>query len=84
MAKLTKKQTAELMRILGSLGAAHQYLHSDRTVICRTDTMATTTLHRPGVPMDDRILLPMEKHGSDLVRLSTGIDELREFVHSNT
>lgn len=85
MAKLTKTQRRELDRVLGAARQAHRYIHDDRTVICHTDTMATTTLHRPpsNPDLDDRILYPVEKFGSKLVYLDNAIADLTAFLERN-
>lgn len=79
-ARLTKKQTNELMATLRHLERARAYLFAPHIAIAHKGTKATTSLHyvKPG---DGSTLFEVEKaYGSDLTGLDMGIQSLRTFL----
>ena len=82
MARLAKKQVAELRTIIGHAKAAHDYIFDGHGAVCRRGGVATTTLHytRP----DGTVLYEVAKEcGSDLCRLNTALARLLDFVSRN-
>jgi hypothetical protein len=84
MAKLTRKQRAELLRALGHAERAYRYLHHPDVAVCIRRHMATTTLDytRPG---DGAVLYEITKNvGSDLVGLEDAICCLSAILNEGT
>ncbi len=80
MAKLTRAQTATLETTLYHLKRAQRYLTSEKTAVCRRDTMASTTLHYSRA--DGKALYEVEKEiGSDLTGLADGIRQIERLLN---
>ena len=79
MSKLTKKQTFTLLAILRNMADAQRFINSPDTIVARRKRMATTTLDFT-LP-DGGAATPICKDiGSELVHLSTAIEQLRKFI----
>ena len=81
MAKLTKKDAAELIRIITQAERAQNYILSDRIAVCTRDRLASTTLHYSRA--DGASLFEVAKDiGSEFCLLSTAIRNLKQFVET--
>ena len=81
MARLTRKQTDRLTRVLYHLNRANGYINQSDVAVARKCSMATTTLHY--VRPDGSALVSVDKQiGSDLTGLAEGIRELQNFLES--
>lgn len=78
--KLTKAVRAELAAVLRDAERARAYIFAENTVVCRRDTIATTTLHYSRAK-DDAVLYEVEKeYGSGLCGLDSAINRLGHFL----
>lgn len=81
MAKLTKKQTEELERVLRNLERAEKYIFAPDTAVARR-SHGTTTLDYIR-KSDGKALYEVERaYGSDLTGLKAGIEFLRDFLNT--
>lgn len=79
MAKLTRRQTQNLERILYHLQRADNYLSQPTLVVTKRCQAATTTLHF--TRSDGQVLYEVNKeYGSDLTGLKQGIHDLEKFL----
>ena len=79
MSKLTKKQTSALLGILHNLTGVQQFIKSPDTIIARRKRMATTTLDFT-LPEGGAATAICKDIGSELVHLSTAIEQLKKFI----
>jgi hypothetical protein len=79
MSKLTKKQTSTLYGVLAKLTDVQRFINSPDTIVARRKRMATTTLDF--ILPDGGAATEMCKDiGSELVHLSTAIEQLRKLI----
>jgi hypothetical protein len=88
MAKLTKKQTAEIESILSAILRAKSFIDSDKIAICRVESNATTSLH---YKRDNQhhagpaALYPiMKEAGSDWCLADDAVRRLMAFLRSHS
>ena len=79
MSKLTKKQTTALIAILGNLADAQRFIDSPDTIVARRKRVATTTLDFT-LPEGGAATAICKDIGSELVHLSTAIEQLKKFI----
>ena len=79
MSKLTKKQTSRLLDILVNLTDTQRFINSPDTIIARRKRMATTTLDFT-LPDGGAAIAICKDIGSELVHLSTAIEQLKQFL----
>jgi hypothetical protein len=79
MSKLTKMQTTALIAILGNLADAQRFIDSPDTIVARRKRVATTTLDFT-LPEGGAATAICKDIGSELVHLSTAIEQLRKFI----
>jgi hypothetical protein len=83
MAKLTMKQTNQLVAIVRELTWAQTYLQSPSVAVARVEKRATTTLHFTH-PYDDRILYEINKEiGSPLCGYASALSDLKRFIETH-
>lgn len=81
MHKMTKKLKCELEHILYELNAGIEYLYAERTIVCVTHSVASTTEHYTRTKEPNN-LYPINKYcGSDLCRIYTAYDHLRRLLY---
>ena len=79
MAKLTKKQISALLAILGNMVDAQRFINTPDTIVARRKRMATTTLDFT-LPEGGAAIAIGKDIGSELVHLSTAIEQLKKFI----
>jgi hypothetical protein len=79
MSKLTKKQTSTLLGIVVNLTSVQQFINSPDTIVARRKRVATTTLDFT-LPDGGAATAICKDIGSELVHLSTAIEQLRKFT----
>ena len=79
MSKLTKKQTSTLLGIVVNLTSVQQFINSPDTIVARRKRVATTTLDFT-LPDDGAATAICKDIGSELVHLSTAIEQLKKFI----
>lgn len=94
MAKLTKQQQRQLENIRRTAQAVHDYLQSDRTIVCSAKDYQSTTLDVPilrladtdhvGIPETVGYMTPVQKWvGSPLAQLPDVIRLLQRFLNEH-
>jgi len=79
MSKLTKKQTSTLYCVLANLTVVQRFINSPDTIVARRKRMATTTLDFI-LPDGGAAIEICKDVGSELVHLSTAIEQLKKFI----
>ncbi len=79
MSRLMKKQTFTLVAILRNMADAQRFINSPDTIVARRKRMATTTLNFP-LPDGGAATAICKDIGSELVHLSTAIEQLKKFI----
>jgi hypothetical protein len=79
MSKLTKKQTSTLLGIVVNLTSVQQFINSPDTIVARRKRVTTTTLDFT-LPDGEAATAICKDIGSELVHLSTAIEQLKKFI----
>ena len=82
MAKLTKKQLSALLAILGNMVVTQRFISTPDTIVARRKRMATTTLDFT-LPDGGAATAICKDIGSELVHLSTAIEQLKKFLDTS-
>ena len=79
MAKLTRKQTSTLLGILHNITGAQRFIDSPDAIVARRKRRVTTTLDFT-LPDGGAATAICKDIGSELVHLSTAIEQLKKFI----